>query len=255
MICSREVRGAFNAFVKHRRQYKTQEQVAFKELKATLVYGHVVLVMYFQERLSIHEQDVSFSPSAGTTKRRTSSPVPIFLRLRGRVWAYSSQFLSKDMTQDNAWVRHVVSMLWTDHIPALLRKIGADPMTRATMFTDNCAKQFKGRFHFEWVADSGIMVRDNDGKPTGERRMVEHHYFGACHWKNISDSEGGITKTYARDQVTNQAWKVNSSRDLCEKQANGLKFIYSDPTEEKPVSFYDSIPQDRGSRQILVTKV
>lgn len=208
----------FNPLVKHRRQYKSQ-RVSFREQKATQGDGDVVLVVDFQERLSVREQD-EVQSQHWDHDATTIFPCPIFIKWGGRVWAYSFQMLSDDMAQDNAWVQHVLTMLLTVHIPALLRKIAAPPMTRAIIFTDNCAKQFKCKFNFAWVAANGIMIRDNDGNITGIRLHIEHHYFGACHGKNISDSEGGITKTYARDQVTNQSWTVACPRDLCEKLQN-----------------------------------
>ena len=63
------------------------------------------------------------------------------------------------------------------------------------------------------------MTRDSDRRLTCKSLHIEHHSIGACHGKNISDSEGGITKAYARDQVTNQSWAVACSKDLCEKLA------------------------------------
>ena len=243
----------FNPFLKHRRQYKSQ-RVAFNERKSTLGDDEVVVVVDFQERLSMREQD-EVQSQHWDHEATTIFPCPIFIRWRGKVWAYSFQVLSDDMAQDNAWVQYVLTKLLTEHIPALLRKIGAAPMTRVTIFTDNCAKQFKCKFHFGWVTDSGIMTRDNDGRATCVRLHIEHHYFGACHGKNISDSEGGITKTYARDQVTNQSWVVASSRDLCDKLAKGLNFILSEPTDEEREHYEASRAYDKGSGQVLMTKV
>ncbi|CAN0176080.1 unnamed protein product, partial [Ectocarpus sp. 12 AP-2014] len=71
-------------------------------------------------------------------------------------------------------------------------------MTRVTIWTDNCAKQFKYRL----------------GNVTAVRVHVEHHYFGACHGKNLSDAEGGITKEFVRMMVLNMTWRIASSRDL-----------------------------------------
>ncbi|CAN0011805.1 unnamed protein product, partial [Hapterophycus canaliculatus] len=70
-----------------------------------------------------------------------------------------------------------------------------------TIFTDNCAKQFKCRFHFGWIADAGIMCLGCFGVATGKRVKIEHHYFGPCHGKNQSDGEGGAAKTYVKLMV------------------------------------------------------
>lgn len=109
------------------------------------------------------------------------------------MWAYLFQVLSDGMAGDNAWAQHVMSTRLTEHIPALLRKMGAHPVTRGTIVKDNCANQFKRKCHFGWVADSGIMTRGNDGRATCERLKNEHHNVGACHGKHIPDSEGVIT--------------------------------------------------------------
>lgn len=248
----RSFKDIFNPFVKHRRQYKSQ-RAAFKERKATLGDGEVILVVDFQERLSVREQDEVHSQHCDH-EATNIFPCPIFIKWGGRVWAYSFQVLSDDMAQDDARVQHVLCMLLTVHIPALLRKIGTAPMTRATIFTDNCAKQFKCKYHFGWVADSGIVTRHNNRRETGDRH-IEHHYFGACHGKNISDSEGGITKTYARDQVTNQSWTVTSPRDMCQKLAKGLNFILREPTNKERENFEASRARDKGSGQLHMTKV
>ncbi|CAN0518282.1 unnamed protein product, partial [Laminaria digitata] len=156
------------------------QQTAFKQLKVTLEPGHVVVVVDFQERLSIREQD-EVQSQRWDHEATTIFPCPIFIRWGGQVWAYSFVILSDDMAQDNAWVLYGLSGMPNREIPALLRNIGADPMTRATIYSDNCSKQF-----------NGIMCRGSDGAETGEKLRIEHHYFGSCHGKDISDSEGGI---------------------------------------------------------------
>lgn len=184
----------------------------------------------------------------------TIFPAPVFINWRGRAWAYSFQVFRDDMAQDSAWVQYVMSNLLKDKIPALLRSRGADPMTRAAIFTENVPKQFKCRFHFGLVADSGIMCLNNKGLSTGEKGRWEHHYFGACHGKNISDSESGITKTYARDSVINETWTVASPRDLWDKLSKALKFMLRDPTGERGEKFAAE-GRIRRSEQLLVTKV
>lgn len=171
------------------------------------------------------------------------------------MWAYSFQVLSDDMSQDNAWVQHVMPKLMNDDIPALLRNIGAPPMTRATIFTDNCGKQFKCKYHFGWVADSGVKVRREDGGATGKGVHIEHHYFGACHGKNMSDSEGGVTKSHARANVANMSWRVESSEDLCSKLGKDLNFMLEEPTDEEREYFSANQKHDRGYGQLLMTKV
>lgn len=146
-------------------------------------------------------------------------------------------------------------MLLSVYIPALMREIGAHNMTRATIFTDNCGKQFKCKFHFGWVADSGVKVCDNDGQPTEKNVHLEHHYFGACREKNISDSEGGVTKTYARNKATNMSWRVTGPRDLCAKLGMDLDFKLREATDEEREIFYADPTHVRRSGQILMTKV
>ncbi|CAN0086092.1 unnamed protein product [Pylaiella littoralis] len=248
-----ELRGIFNRFTKHRRQYKTQ-RIAFNELKLTIQDGEVLCVVDFQERLQLQDQDEVQSQHWGKLAT-TIFPCAIFFRCDGRVWVYSFQILSDDMTQDNAWVQYVMTKLLSDDIPALLRRVGAEPMERATIFTDNCAKQFKCRFHFGWVADADIGALDKRGDATGKRVHLEHHYFGACHGKNVSDSEGAITKEYARQMVTNTRWTVASSEDLCKKLAKALNFLLRPATSEER----DAFVMERGGRtggteQLLMTK-
>lgn len=86
----------------------------------------------------------------------TIFPCPIYFKWKGRVWAYSFQVLSDDKTQDNAWVQHVMFKILTEHVPSSMRKLGAPAMVRAIFFTDNCAKQFKCRFQFGWLASHTV---------------------------------------------------------------------------------------------------
>ncbi|CAM9937671.1 unnamed protein product, partial [Sphacelaria rigidula] len=69
-------------------------------------------------------------------------------------------------------------------------------MNCVIIFSDNCGKQSKCRFHFGWVAGAMILALDSRGAPNGKHFHMEHHYFGPSHDKNSSDSEGAVTKTY-----------------------------------------------------------
>ncbi|CAM9863005.1 unnamed protein product [Ectocarpus fasciculatus] len=241
------------SFGKHRRSYKTQ-RAAFTEKKLTIEEGEVLCIVDFQERLQVGEQD-EVQSQHWDREATTIFPCPIFFKVDGRVWAYSFQILSDDMAQDNAWVQFVISKLLNDDIPALLRKVGAKPMTRCTIWTDNCAKQFKCRFHFGWVADAQIMELDKDGEPTGIRVHMEHHYFGACHGKNVSDAEGGMTKEYVRRMVLNMMWRVASSRDLCKKLEKALDFFLRFANAEESEAFWKQRKgREGGTEQLLVTK-
>lgn len=211
----------------------------------------------FQERLQIKEQD-QVQSQHWNQDATTIFPCYILFWWLGRVWAYSFMILSDDMAQDNnAWVQHVMSRLLSEDILALLRKIGAPPMIRAIIFSDNCAKQFKCRFHFGWVADAKIWARDVFGEFTGARLVVERHYFGPSHGNNSSDSEGGICKSYVRMMVDNQQWLfVASSRDLCQKLEKGIRFILREATSEESAPFLAARNEASvGLDKLIMTKV
>ena len=97
------------------------------------------------------------------------------------------------------------------------REIGAETMTRATFFTDNCGKQFKCMIHLGWSGE-----RRREGTRQGWRRYPAERpprppLRRCVPWKkHISDSEGGVTKTHARrgTSPTCMSWRVESSRDL-----------------------------------------
>lgn len=143
----------------------TRSEVMVLDMHSLLRYSSllgrakVVCVVEFQKRLQLKSQD-EVQSQHWDQDATTIYPCMIYFRWGGRVWAYSFMILSDDMAQDNAWVQYVMSKLLGDDIPALLRKIGAPPMTNATIFTDNCAKQFKCRFHFGWVGDAGVKALD-----------------------------------------------------------------------------------------------
>ena len=150
----KEVEGIMSRYIPHRRQYKTQRS-AFDELRTTLPPGHVLLVVDFQERLSVKAQD-EVQSQHWDNECTTIFPAVVYLVWEGRVWAYSFQVLSDDMAQDNPWVQHVMSNMLDNHIPSLLRKIGAPPMTHATLFTDNCSgKGVRGGFFKNVVLKTG----------------------------------------------------------------------------------------------------
>lgn len=252
----REFTENFSTFILHRRQYKNQ-RVSFNEILLNLKDGEVVCVVDFQERLQLKAQD-EVQSQHWDQDATTIFPCIIYFKWGGRVWAYSFMILSDDMSQDNAWVQYVMSNLLKDDIPALLRKIGAPPINRAIIFTDNCAKQFKCRFHFGWVADAGIKAFDSVGTPTGERLHIEHHYFGPCHGKNPSDGEGGAAKNYAKLMVKNQRWLVvRNSEDLCKKLEVGMGFLLRAATSEERTNFFAarSGQPAGGTGQLLMTKV
>lgn len=242
------------SFPKHRTQWKVQ-RAAFDGCKRTLEEGEVLCVADFQERLQVQDQD-EVQSQHWDREATTIYPCPIFFKWQGRVWAYSFQILSDDMAQDNAWVQSVMTKLLSENIPALLREIGAPPMTRFILWTDNCAKQFKCKFHFGYLADCGIEVVDDEGVPTGVRLNIEHHYYCSGHGKNMSDAEGGTTKSYTRMMVTNQRWRVRSSEHLCSLLQESLGFMLREANDEERAEFC----QARGgkaipSEQLVMTKV
>lgn len=238
----------------HRRQYKTQRK-AFDEMIATLKPGTVLLVCDFQEKFQWGEQD-EVQSQHWQKEQVTMFPCPIFFVYKGRVWVYSFQILSDDMSQDNAWVQHVLSKLLSTEIPELLRKIGADPMTRVVIWSDNCAKQFKCMTHFGWVADSGVMVRTKEGDINhGTPLKIEHHYFGSGHGKNLSDSEGAVAKNLGRKYVINGSWVVSDARDLCHKLGAELNFLLRKAKSHERAAFEGKRTNNRGAGQLLMTKV
>lgn len=248
-----ELKTIFRRYAPHARQVKQQRR-AFKDYLADLRHGEVLLVADFQEQLAMGEQD-EVQSQHWQHESVTIFPVPIYFRWGDQVWSYSFQVISDDRTQDSAWVQHVMSKLLDDEIPALLREFGACPMTTAIVFTDNCAKQFKCRYSFNYVSDSGIMVRDAAGRVTGRRLHLEWHYYGSCHGKNSSDSEGSVTKSTHKTNVINQTWAPTCPREvfvLCERD---LGFLYVKPTLDEEEEFYATKRDNRGSQQVLLTKV
>ena len=237
----------------HRRQYKHQRRV-FNDFISRLQDGTVLLIADFQEQLAMMEQD-EVQSQHWQHESVTIYPCPFFFKWEGRVWSYSFQVISNDTAQDSAWVQYVMSKLLSDDIPALLKKMGAEPMEIAVVFTDNCAKQFKSRFGFNYVSDPRIKTRDADGRATDIDLHLEWHYFGSCHGKNNSDSEGSVTKSTYRNNVINQTWSPLCPRDvfvLCERD---LGFLFVKPTPDEEEEFYENKRDSRGSQQVLVTKV
>ncbi|CAM9719469.1 unnamed protein product [Sphacelaria rigidula] len=189
------------------------QRIAFNDKKHTLKDGEVLLIVDFQERLQVKEQD-QVQSQHWNHDATTIFPCYIMFRWGGRVWEYSFIILSDDMAQDNAWVQYVF-----EDIPALLRNIGAVPMTTTTVLSDNCFKQFKRRYHFGSDGGAMILALDEGGVSTENKVHIEHHYFGPSHGKNSSDSEGAVTKTYVRTMVDNQQWTVvSNSEDMCARR-------------------------------------
>lgn len=213
-----DVKDAANRLFPHRRQ-KDMQRVAYGEMIATLEEGHVILVADFQERYTHHTQD-EVQSQHWNQDSTTLFPCPVFFRMDGEVWVYSFVLLSDDGLQDNAWVQHAFSRLLQTEIPSMLQRVGAARMTRATFFTDNCGKQFKCATSFGFIGDCGIHVVEEPNR----RLYVEAHYFGACHGKSLSDSEGGVVKTLARSLVVSGRVRILGSHDLYEKLVPHLNF-------------------------------
>ncbi|CAB1116630.1 unnamed protein product [Ectocarpus sp. CCAP 1310/34] len=176
----------------------------------TLEEGTVVYVFDFQEQRQLMEQD-EVQSQHWQHDSVTIFRCPIYLKWKARMWAYSYQVLSDDRTQDNAW---------------------ALPPWCELFFTDNCAKQFKCRFHFGWLASYEVMIRDNHGESTNVPVHVEHHYFGSCHGKS-----------------------VQGPRHLCTLLGESMDFILEEPTEEEEIIFEASRTSSRRGDQLLMTKI
>ena len=249
----KQLRSIFDPYVIHRRTYKLQRS-AFDMMTSTLQEGTVVLVCDFQEKLQWGEQD-EVQSQHWQKDLVTIFPCPIFFKYQGHVWVYSFQVLSDDLSQDNAWVQHVLFGLLNKHIPDLLAKIGAHPMTHGVVWSDNCGPQFKNKGQFGFVADCGVKIRKESGEPGDDIIHLEHHFFGSGHGKNISDAEGAVTKTIARKNVINGSWVIKDSRDLCNKLSADLDFQLRKPKKREKEAFWENRKRERGRGQILMTKV
>lgn len=192
-----DFKGNFKRFIKHRRQYKTQ-RTAFKEKKFTLEEGEVVCVMDFQERLQVQEQD-EVQSQHWDRDATTIFPCLIFFKLNGIVWAYCFQILSDDMAQDKAWVQYVMTKLLNEDIPALLRKVGAKPMTRTTIWTDNSAKQVPVLFwlgrrrHDHGAGRKRKSYRDPCARRTSLLRVLSREELVGCggrHDQGVRSTDG-----------------------------------------------------------------
>ncbi|CAM9447743.1 unnamed protein product, partial [Hapterophycus canaliculatus] len=248
----KEFRAILAPYVVHRKQYKLQRN-AFNAMISKLEEGTVMLVCDFQEKLQWGEQD-EVQSQHWQKDQVTIFPCPIFFKHDGRVWAFSFQVLSNDLSQDTAWVQHVLFELFDKHIPDLLREYGALPMTLAIIFSDNCGPQFKNKGQFGFIADCRVKKRDVDGNRGEDALQVEHHYFGSGHGKNFSDSEGATTKNAAKRNIINGSWVVSDARDLCDRLARDLDFRLQTPSEQANQDFWEDKQHERGKGQLLVTK-
>lgn len=177
----------------------------------------------------------------------TLFPCPVFFRLGDKVYVYSFMMLSDDSAQDNAWVQHALRILFQTEIPAMLRRVGAAPMTRVSMFTDNCGKQFKCSTSFGFVGDCAVHVVNEPSR----RLHIEAHYYGACHGKSLSDSEGAVVKTFAKNQVVNERIRIMGSSGLYEQLKPHLDFELREATADKVGDYSGKI----GTGQTLMTHV
>lgn len=200
-------------------------------------------------RYTHHEQD-EVQSQHWQHQSTTLFPAPIFFRLNGKVRTYSFVVLSDDGTQDATWVQHTFTRLLQTEIPALLARVGAVTMTSVIIMTDNCGKQFKCQYIFGWIGDCEIHVA---GDP-GTRLHVECDYYGACHGKSISDSEGGVVKTFAKNKVMNGLWIIKDSFDLFQKLSQELTFRLREATPEERTRFEQNPKRALGDGQMLMAK-
>lgn len=249
----KELKAILAAYIPHRRQVKLQRS-AFNMMIETLEEGTVILVGDFQEKMQWGEQD-EVQSQHWQKDMVTIFPIPIFFVYQGRVWAYSFQVLSDDLSQDNAWVQHVLFQLLDKHIPKLFNSLGVHPMICAILWSDNCGPQFKNKAQFGYVSDCGVKVRKANGERGDVPVRLEHHYFASGHGKNFSDSEGATTKNATKRSIINGSWVVSDARDLCDKLSADLNFKLKMPTEREEKAFHERKKHQRGKGQVLVTKV
>lgn len=239
-----DVKSTAQRLFPHRRQ-KELQRAAFNERIATLEDGHVIMVADFQERYTHDEQD-EVQSQHWNRDSTTLFPVPVYFKVNGKVWVYSFVVLSDDKSQDNAWVQHAFKRLLQTEIPSMLQRVGAAPMTCVTIFTDNCGKQFKCATAFGYIGDCRVHIVHEPNS----RLHIEAHYFAACHGKSVSDSEGGVVKTFARSQVVSGRVRILSSLDLFEKLAPELDFELREADENETHDFSGTI----GGGQLLMAK-
>ena len=83
-------------------------------------------------------------------------------------------------------------------------------MLQCTFFIDNCGKYVKCAYNFGFIGDCEVYAAND---PT-RWLHVDAPYFGACHGKSLSDSEGGVVKTFAKNQVVSELLRILSLFDL-----------------------------------------
>ena len=92
---------------------------------------------------------------------------------------------------------------------------------RMHLFTDGCAKQYKGKREFRWVANSEAELGF----------LVTHHFPGSSHFKGCHDGFGGIPKNAMRNAETHGQY-INGAAGVVKFLDEYFKHIAGRTVEE-----------------------
>ena len=133
-------------------------------------------------------------------------------------------FASEDPAHDFDFHRHARTQIADYYLDgpgsdATAAAREAHRIPRMHMFTDGCAKQYKGRRNFRFLADS---VRQLG-------YIVEHHFAATSHFKGCHDGIGGVAKNAMRmseqhgDLIAGAAGVVKFLKDYFDHIGEGYK--------------------------------
>lgn len=104
----------------------------------------------------------------------------------------------------------------------MLKRVGAAPITYATFFTDNSGKLFKRARCHSGLTVTVLFMSSEPTDATVSRRST--HYYGTCHGNGLSDSEGGVVRTFAKSRIVSGRMRILSPYDLYQKLKVDLDF-------------------------------
>lgn len=111
--------------------------------------------------------------------------------------------ITADMRKRNEQVTKFIETIYQVYLEKF-ENAGRGKPKLFSFFSDNCADQFKTKYHFAWGSDF-LQEKDFDA--------IFFNYFAPGHGKGICDSEGGIAK-HAVANAALHGYKFNNALDL-----------------------------------------
>ena len=193
------------SFIEHYMAQKFQFK-AYKECYSSLKPGQCIMVQDFAKNRDITYQD-EIKSAYWTKKQVTMHPTVIFYRLEdgGEIHRLVITHLS-DITNHDA---HIVHFMTLECLSILKEMHPEIEWTKAFIWSDGCAAQYKGKISFYYLNKFPI--------------EVERNFFASEHGKGPSDAETGLISMKLSNATKTRRAAIKNASEMCDFLAENNK--------------------------------